>query len=385
MNSGERIPSGPTAQPAGLTFKSLGLIAGSAVIGSVVTLLFMRAAEGGTETFSTIGLLGFFFMTVLAVSATALAVAAIILSRTAERTLNRQSEEIRKTQGRMAAQAEKTAERLEESALLVGEEIVQAFCERFDAFGRDLRTELPARETIRTDVSEAVERAPGSVRFSSAEEIVATEDPEEIEEEKPVPVGTVDDKEPEAQPHEFHSTEDVERAEKKYGEFKDIVLRGVANYPGVVVRKIGEGHYRTEGDELVDGAFTINRESVAVCAFATSGILESRFLGNGGESFSGFLRSLLEELRRRHFTRAFFVFDSALPDDSAYAKVLNKFRSGVDAVTFAQLELFEGSPESIIPELTERVSQLMALESEEKDTVPELSFRRQMAAGGFGN
>jgi hypothetical protein len=65
--------------------------------------------------------------------------------------------------------------------------------------------------------------------------------------------------------------------------------------------------------------------------------------------------------------------------------VLNKFRSGVDAVTFAQLELFEGSPESIIPELTERVSQLMALESEEKDTVPELSFRRQMAAGGFGN
>lgn len=388
MDSGERIHPEPTTQPGSVAFKTLGLILGSAIIGSAATILFMRVSKGGVETFSTTALLGFFFMTVLSVSAAALAIAAISLSRTAERTMNQKSQEISETQVKVATQAEKTVDRLEESVLLVGEEIVEAVCERVAAFGDELRMEFPAQETMLADVREAVATTLASVRVPPADEVVSSEDAgseadvSEKTEKLPVQEPAVaEEKPPDPKTPECAPEEVLKRADKRYGEFKDIVLRGITNYPGVVVRKVGEGQYRTEGDELVDGAFKINHESVAVCTFATNNVLESRFLGKSSESFSGFLNSLFNELKKRHFTRVFFVFDSVLPETSPYAKALNEFSSQIDAVTFAQFELFEGTPETVIPELTERVSQLMALAAEE-ESVPELSFRKQMAAGG---
>jgi hypothetical protein len=171
-----------------------------------------------------------------------------------------------------------------------------------------------------------------------------------------------------------------EKADKKYGEFKDIVLLGVANYPGVVSRKIGEGQYRTEGDELVDGAFVLKNERLAVCTFCTGNVILDRFLGENGESFNGFLKSLSIELKKGHFTRVFLVFDGSLTNGSPYSKSINELGRHSDAETFARFELFEGSPDIIIPELTERVSQLM--ESDEtlgdEEDVPSITFREQM-------
>lgn len=384
MDSGERIYSDHSAPSGGVALKTIGLAIGSAIIGSAATILLLRVAQGGVETFSTTGLLGFFFMAVLAVTATALAGTAISLSRAAERTMNRKSQEMSETQVQVATQAEKTVDRLEESVLLVGEEIVEAVCEKFDSFSTELRDELPARETIRGDVTDAVERVLASMRFAPPAEPAVEEEPAEPAAQEPPPVAEPEEKpEPPPAVEKLSEEELIEKADKKYGEFKDIVLLGVANYPGVTARKIGEGHYRTEGDELVDGAFTINNESVAVCTFATDETLSARFMGGDGSSFAGFLKSLFNELKKRHFTRVFFVFDGVLTNSSPYAAALNEFRSRVDAVTFAQFELFEGSPENVIPELTERVSQLMALEAEEEEEeVPEISFRERMQASG---
>ncbi|QHI70426.1 hypothetical protein [Tichowtungia aerotolerans] len=373
MDSGERSKFDSTARPGSVAYKTLGLVIGSAIIGSAVTVLFLRIAEGGAETFSTASLMGFFFMVVLATSATALALSAISLSRAAERTMNQKSREISEMQVQVATQAAKTMGLLEESALLVGEEIVKSVCERFDMFRDDIRTELPRREVIRTDVTEAVKQALSAIHVASSEKPVK----ERVEPSTAVVVEKPPPEKPEMSPEEAE-----EMADKKYGDFKDIVLLGIANYPGVIARKIGEGHYRTEGDELADGAFTIKHDSVAVCTFATGDVMESRFLGKTGDSFSDFLKSLFNELKKKHFTRVFFVFDGVLTNVSPYSKALNAFRSCIDAGTFAQFELFEGSPETVIPELTERVSQLMALEAEQEMDAPPLSFREQMLASG---
>jgi hypothetical protein len=76
-------------------------------------------------------------------------------------------------------------------------------------------------------------------------------------------------------------------------------------------------------------------------------------------------------------------FDGQLTNTSPYSKALNGLSNRIDPEAFSRFELFEGTPDVVIPELTERVSQLMEEEStpaEEEAKVPELTFRRQASA-----
>lgn len=270
----------------GISFKTLGLIFGSAVLGSAATLLFLRVAEGRVETFSTASLLGFVFMLVLTTVAIVLSLTAISLSRSTERAL-------------------------------LGKGAVAVSPSRLP----EAKPETVARERPATPVKSCSSPAPAPALLS---------------------------------------TEARERAEKKYSQFKDIVLLGAANYPGVVSRKIGEGRYLTEGDELVDGSFEMKSDRVAVCTFCTGEEIGVRFMGPRGDRFPGFLRSLANELKTGHFTRVFLVFDRTLDSASPYAKALADLGKRIDADTFEKFERFEGPPNIIIPELTERVSQLMS-------------------------
>jgi hypothetical protein len=376
MDSGEKAKPEVTMRGKGVSIETLGIIIGSTVFGSAATVFVMRAMQGGIETISTVGLLSFFLTLGLSISAIVLAVVAIVLSRTAERAIARKSEEMSALQSTMIAQTVAAIERMESSVLRIGEEI---------------QGNMPVRDVLRADVTEAIERSlaealivvekqEGEPEHSAAdpsdETPAAEQRPEAVEEKTQAPVLP----EPEPPAPEPATDEMREKADKKYGEFKDIVLLGVANYPGVISRKIGEGHYRTEGDELVDGVFVIQNEKVAVCTFCTSGTLVDRFMGETGDSFNGFLRSLFNELKHGHFTRVFLVFDGQLSNTSLYAKALNGLSGRIDAETFSRFELFEGTPDVVIPELTERVSQLMEAPVVEEEEVPELSFRRQMGA-----
>lgn len=255
----------------------------------------------------------------------------------------------------------------------------------------EIQESLPSRDVLRADVTEAVERslAEAMIVFEQqdaptqlAEEAAVVEETAAVEEESVVEPEEAVEVLPEPEPPAPEPVTDEmrEKADKKYGEFKDIILLGIANYPGVIARKIGEGQYRTEGDELVDGAFVIQNEKVAVCTFCTSPAIMDRFMGETGDSFNGFLQSLFTELKRSHFTRVFMVFDGQLTNTSPYAKALNALSGRIDAETFARFELFEGTPAAIIPELTERVSQMMEEQPSGEEEVPEISFRRQAGA-----
>jgi hypothetical protein len=74
------------------------------------------------------------------------------------------------------------------------------------------------------------------------------------------------------------------------------------------------------------------------------------------------------------------VFDGQLTSTSPYAKALNGLSGRIDADTFSRFELFEGTPDVVIPELTERVSQLMEDVPVAEEEIPEVSFRRRMGA-----
>lgn len=280
MNSGGRTK---LENPNGVSFKTLGLVLGSAAAGGVISLFFLRASSDGVESISFTGLIGFSFMLILSTVAITLSVVSISLSRKVERML---------LNGGELAQPQVAVCRKESAILPV-------------AIGN---TELVGGKSAQMEPCVDV----------------------------------------------------VEKAEKKYSDFKDIVLLGVSNYPGVSARKIGEGHYCSEGDELVDGSFLINRDQVAVCVFSIGDVLAARFLGKQGEKFSGVLQSLFNELKNGNFSRVFLVFDGVLDRASLYAKALNDFSDRIEASVFSRFELFEGSPELVIPELTERVSQLMA-------------------------
>ena len=327
MNSDERIKPESAAGARSVSFRTLGLIGGSVVSGAAGAVILMRIADGETMAFSTVGLLGFFLMTLFAGAAVTLAGVSIRLARSAERTIAEHSKQIGEANARIAAQ---TA-RLDESLRQSREEISKMIETQMDVLAKKFRSD------ILTLPKTAVEKPSPAVPPAAVE--------------MPSPVAEA------PAPQLAEITPDA--ADKKYSEFKDIVLLGVANYPGVEARKVGEGHYKTQGDELVDGAFTIQRESVAVCAFATDKSSETRFLGKQGDSFSCFLQSLANELKSGHFTRVFLVFDSSLGSESPYARALNEFSGRVKGDVFAKFELFEGVPTRVIPELTERVSLLM--------------------------
>jgi hypothetical protein len=392
MDSGERTKPEVIVRTKGVTVETLGIIIGSAILGAAVALSIVRVMQGGTETIPLTGLLGFFLTLGLSVSAIVLAVTAISLSRTAERTIAKKSEEMSSMQTAMIAQTAAAIDRMESSVVRIGEEITDTIYDNFEMLSEEIYESLPSRDVLRADVTEAVERSlSGTMSVTEQpeepavipEEIpAAAPEPEVIEEEKPVAVIPVPEPEPPVQQAPKLVTAEMrEKADKRYGEFKDIVLLGVANYPGVLARKVGEGQYRTEGDDLVDGVFIINNEKVAVCTFCTNDIITDRFMSEGGESFNVFLRSLVGELKKGHFTRIFLVFDGKLTNASLYARALNGLSGHIAPETFAGFELFEGTPNVIIPELTERVSQLMDAACETAaEEEQEMSFRRQASA-----
>lgn len=356
------------AKPKGIGIEVLGIILGSAVLGAVAGVSVLRAMQGGVETISTAGLLGFTLTTGLSVTAIILAISSMAHVRAAGRDLD-------VSQAALAAQTAAAIERMESSVRRIGGELSDTICGNFEILIGEVLENLPTRDILRADVSEAVERALADVRITVGKQAKVDEapaagpEPEILIEEASVAVV------PESSTDQMR-----EKADKKYGEFKDIVLLGVANYPGVIARKVGEGQYRTEGDKLADGVFVIQNEKVAVCTFCTISAIADRFLGETGDSFIGFLKSLFNELKRGHFTRIFLVFDGQLTNTSLYAKALNGLSGRIDADTFSRFELFEGTPDIVIPELTERVSQLMEEKPAIEEDVPELSFHRQ--AGG---
>lgn len=386
MDSGEKAKPEVIMRTKGVAVGTIGIIIGSAILGATAAISVYRAMQGGVETVSTTGLMSFLLTLGLSVSAIVLAITAIALCRMTELYIAKKSEETGAMQAAMIAQTLAVAERMEASVARAGEEIADTLYGNFEMLAGEIQEKLPSRDVLRADVNEAVERALAGRAGMKA--------PEKEQPEKPVAVKKVSAAEPVSagEPAAAVSVpapelksmpaadEMREKADKKYGEFKDIVLLGVANYPGVLARKIGEGQYRTSGDNLVDGAFIVNNEKVAVCTFCTNDIITDRFMGETGDGFNVFLRSLVNELKSGHFTRVFLVFDSKLTGASPYAGSLNALSSRIDAETFACFELFEGSPDIIIPELTERVSQLMESPAAESNEAPELSFRRQMGA-----
>lgn len=347
MDSGGRAKPEAIERVQGVAVETIGIMIGSAILGAAAALFTCRMLRGGTETVSTLALLSFFLMMGLAVAAIVLSLVAISLSRTAERALNENAAAI------SAVQSAAVLERLREEL----------------GRTRSGRYEMPAREVWIEDLTAAIDRAlsireqyKGAVPGEPDAGIAAAEQPE---------AALVDELPPAAVTDEMRAM-----ADKKYGEFKNIVLLGVANYPGVISRNVGEAAYRTAGDGLVDGAFIINRERVAVCTFGTSRVVTDRFRGERPERFEAVLRALVHELRVGHFTRVFMVFDGKLVAGSPYAKSLSALSSRIDKSLFACFELFEGSPDIIIPELTERVSQLMELPPGADHELPEASFGR---------
>lgn len=386
MDPGERTKPEVIMHTKGAAVGTIGIITGSAILGAAAAVSVYHAMQGGVETISTTGLMSFLLTLGLSVSAIVLAIAAIALCRMAELSIAKKSEETSAMQAAMVEKTVSAIERMESSVARIGEEIADNLYENFEMLAGEIQEKLPSRDVLRADVNEAVERAlslRAGLKISEKElpgNPVVTENPPAA---KPVsaaePAAVISAPEPEPQVAAV-ADKMREKADKKYGEFKDIVLLGVANYPGVLARKIGEGQYRTGGDDLVDGAFVVNNEKVAVCTFCTNDIITDRFMGDTGDGFNVFLRSLVNELKSGHFTRVFLVFDGKLANTSPYAKSLNALSSRIDAETFACFELFEGSPDIIIPELTERVSRLMELPAAETNEVPELTFRRQMGA-----
>lgn len=396
MDSGERTKPEINVRAKSGAVGTAGIILGSAILGSAVAVSIIRVMQGGAEPISTLGLLSFLLMMGLSVSSIVLAVSAIVLSRSSERIIARKSEEMSAMQITMVAQTVAAIERMESSVQRIGEDLADTIYDNFEMLAEELQESLPSRDILRADVTEAVERALSEAmivvgQYEKPEETVVVEEPAVVEEasvadpepavfvEEKAPVAVVPDPEP---PAPAPVTDEMrEKADKKYGEFKDIVLLGVANYPGVISRKIGEGQYRTEGDELVDGVFIIQNEKVAVCTFCTGEVITDRFMGETGDSFNGFLKSLFNELKRGHFTRVFMVFDGQLTNTSPYAKALNGLSGRIDTDTFSRFELFEGTPDVVIPELTERVSQLMEEPlAADEESVQELCFRRQASA-----
>ena len=409
------MDSGAGAKPEkNMSAKSIsvgmsGVIIGSFISGATVAVLVLRSMQGDVETISTAALLGLLFVTGLAVAAIILAIVAISFSRTAERTITEKSEEINAVQAEMIARTLAVIERMESSALRFGDEIAGTIYDNFEMLAEEIHGTPLSRDVSGVekeslaDETGAIEQQADSVLEETAPvpvvEIIPEETPVKADEppaavpepvmakeEKPV---TVEEK-PEVvavceKPVVFDPVVDDlrDQADRKYGEFKDIVLLGISNYPGVIARKIGEGQYRTHGDELADGVFIIQNDRVAVCTFCTNEIITERFMGESGDSFNVFLRSLVNELKSGHFTRVFLVFDGKLTNAGLYANALNGLSSKIDSETFACFELFEGSPDIVIPELTERVSQLMDAVCEspvEEDEVQALSFRRQIGA-----
>ncbi len=318
----------PTPGSGGISYHSILLGALSFTGGVVTVLITMKALGTGEVTFSVTGIVSFLFGIALASASIVLAIAAISLGRTSERTMVERSDESIRLQNEVFLKTTEALGRIESSTGITEKRIEDIIAGRAGAIAERLVEHRRIGARSREDIEREIRQ---SVRAALPDHLRQEPDPKREE---------LDAK--------------INEAWGNYLKFRQNILFHMSDHPSTKTRKIGFGNFNTSGDDLADGVFETPSGGIAVYTFATEPLLGDRF-GAKGE-FGNFIYSVLADLESDTFHRAFVVFDGNLDPDSPFTKQIQSQFSVAKNELVGRVDVVSGE----LPEVMETLSKALA-------------------------
>lgn len=320
--SQEQFKSAPS-----VTVPTLVTVALSVVAGAVVALLLRNALEGDSINFTTTGLLTILFGVALSAASIVLAIAAISLGRGSERAMTRRSDESIRIQNEVFAKTIEALARIESSTGVTEKRIEDIISGRAGAISDKIADTILADRGLQPNTRADIER---EIRESLMAEIshpTPPKQPDEVREEK----------------------RKVEEQQKRYKDFKDAALLGVASLPNVQALKLGDGQFEGTGLQLVDALFKSDGGPFTISTFGA----DSDWTGNSRSAtlLNTYIRSLAAEIAKGTFARCFLVFDRDEDDEPEFDSLLDNFRSIAKEDLASRFTTVTGRPEHVLETL----------------------------------
>lgn len=313
-----------------ISYSTLVAIFVSLIVGAVIVLIAIKVVGASVETFTTSELLSFLFAVVLSAASIVLAITAISLGKASERAMIERSDESIRLQTEVFAKTTEALQRIESSTGVTEKRIEDIISGRAGAISDRVVDRLIEERSVKTKSRKALEM---DVRQSVMQALSTEAKGKESEQEREAAKRIVEDR-------------------AKFQKFTDDVLQHMGNYPDVHARKLGQGSFLGEGEDLCDGVFDINKRRIGVCTFMTKGYLPSY----ENELFEYFFK-LSKEIAKGTFEEVLLVFDDVVPEDSVFHKALHTLKDLAKEELFSKLIMLGGKPEDVNKRLDDQIIQ----------------------------
>jgi len=318
--------NGSPSRGGGISYQSLLIAVISFVIGATVSVIFTKILGSGQVTFSITGIITFLFGIALASASIVLAIAAITLGRTSERTMVERSDESIRLQNEVFVKTTDALARIESSTGVTEKRIEDIIAGRAGAIAERLvehrRIGYRNREEIEKDIRESMLK------------------------ELPVVSSS---KQPSIKDQELEANK-LKEANEEYDTFKQQVLFHVSDFPKTKTRKMGDGSFGSFGHDLADAVYETPTGCFAVCTFSIKPIFGDKFGIEG--SFRKFIDSILSELSSGTFQQMILVFDGKLDEDNKFTKQIENSRVIAKDELFSRIRFIDGELNEVLKNLS---------------------------------
>lgn len=255
-----------------ITYKQIGIIVVSFVLGVIIALLFSNSQTNAITNFTTTELIGFVLTVVISGGSIVLAIAAIALGRSSEQAVINRSDESIRLQTELFTKTTDALQSIKASTGVTEKRIEDIIAGRAGEISKQL-AELASDETVsgKVDIRELEEK----IRQS----ITGTLEKEETDEEKR---------------KRIERREKMRKQRDDYEKSHSRLMYSIANLPNTKILKIGHGSplpSQTEPFSKFDGVFNKDGKTIAVSTFMPTNY-ERYVKANVGDILTNFAQGM---------------------------------------------------------------------------------------------
>ncbi|MCG2722771.1 MAG: hypothetical protein L6290_12290 [Thermodesulfovibrionales bacterium] len=324
----ERKDSMLNRSPLMISFRQIGLLIISFLLGFASFGLLQNTLGNHALTFSTPALLGFVISILLAGASIVLAVAAIMLGKFSEQSMIQRSDESIRLQNEVFQKTTDALQRIESSTGVTEKRIEDIISGRVGDISHRI-----------AEIATEGQKRLGKRSFSDIEKEIRNSLMQTLRQEDPRLHQKLSEEERQKKRAE------AEQREKEYQTYHQRVMSAFANRDDLKMQKAGHGYASNTGDELFDGIF-VNTQGIRVAASTFMSEFES-------ESFQMFVKGALAELYESHVHEAYMILFST--EDRL-------------------VDVYMGCIKVVSPELKKRIHLLIIDPEKIEKTISELDF-----------
>ncbi len=250
-----------------ISYKQIGLIVFTFLLGVVFGLLVTNAQTGTPSTFTTTELIGFVLSVILSGASIVLAISAISLGKYSELAIMHRSDESIRLQNEVFVKTTDALQRIESSTGVTEKRIEDIISGRVGDISQQIAEMATGGGKYRP-------RDPRDLEENIRKSLLKT-----LREDRGGPADEEERLEKRKKRLEEHD---------KYQAAHEQALYAIANKEGVTIEKVGHGNVSASGKELFDGIYAKNDKKFAVSTFVRDTPISvlTEFAGNAASEIS---------------------------------------------------------------------------------------------------